>query len=112
MSPTCQVLQPSARAQRRGVKLGLAQGTTVGSADPPVRGESAGEARRIGPIGPIESPVHEPEAYAVGWLLCGLTSYQHFIARINRKCWHCLRCKRGGGADAGENRWSVCDLFG
>jgi len=112
MSPMLKKLQVSRHARRGGVRLGLAHETTVGIAVASVRGEPTAQARRFGPIGPIESPVHEPEAYAVGRLLCGLTSYQHFIARISRKCWHCLRCKRGGGADAGENRWSLYDLFG
>ena len=112
MSPTYRKLQASGRARRRGVRLGLAHGTTVGIADASVRGESTAQARRFGPIGPIELAVHEPGAYAVGRLLCGLTSYEHFIARINGKSWHCMRCNRRYGADAGENRWSLHDLFG
>ena len=84
----------------------------MGGADAPVRGESAGQARRIGPTGPIELPVHKPGAYAVERLLCGLTSYEHIIARIDGKSWHCMRCDRRGGADAGDSRWSLHELFG
>jgi hypothetical protein len=112
MSPTYQKLQASGRARRRGVRPGLAHGTTVGIADASVRGESTAKARRFGPVGPIELPVHGPGTYAVGRLLCGLTSYEHFVARINGKRWHRMRCNRGGGADAVENRWSLHDLFG
>jgi hypothetical protein len=112
MSPTYQKLQLSGRAQRRRVRLGLAHGTTAGSGDAPVRGESAGQARRIGLTGPIELPVKERGAYAVGRLFCGVRNYQHFIARINGKSGHGMRCNRDRGADVGENRWSLHDLFG
>jgi hypothetical protein len=112
MSPTYRKLQASGTARRRGVRLGLAHGTIAGIADASIRGESAGQARLIGPIARIELPVQEPGAYAVGRLLCGLTSYEHFVARINGKSWHGMRCNRNRGADAGENRWSLHDLFG
>jgi hypothetical protein len=112
MSPTYQKLQASGTARRRGVRLGLAHGTTVGIADASIRGESTGQARRIGPIAPIELPVQEPGDYPVGRLLYGLTSCEHFVARINGKSWHGMRCNRDRGADVGENRWSLHDLFG
>jgi hypothetical protein len=111
-SPTYQKLQASGRARRRGVRLGLAHGTTVGIADASVRGESTAQARRIGLIGPIELPVHEPGAYAVGRLFCGVSNYQYCIARINDKSWHSMRCNQDRGTDSGENRWSLHDLFG
>jgi hypothetical protein len=112
MSPMLKKLQVRGHARRRGLRLGLAHGMTVGIADASVRSEPTAQARRFGPIGPIESPVHEPGVYAVGRLLCSLTSYEHFIARINGKSWHGMRCNRDRGADVGENRWSLHDLFG